>query len=313
MTENDINQLIERQMHEWPFAAQQYEALQQTQCRELMVDGPVYRIQYNPARAVSSGAKVDKATLAKRPCFLCDANRPSQQEGVAFGADYKVLINPFPICPKHLTLPTVTHTPQSIGQRFGDLLDATKALPSYVLFYNGPYSGASAPDHAHFQAVAKGSLPLEQQWDSIERRPLQQIQGASLSYMNRALCPVLRIDATNKEAAEQLFATLLHTLEIKDEEIEPRLNLLLWWNNGAWVVWVFPRNSHRPECYFEEDELYRRMISPGCIDMAGLIVAARQADYEQLTEEELAQILREVSLDAAHFFQLIIQLKKNHD
>ena len=148
MTEKDIEQLIDQQLRDWTFAAQQYEGLQQTQCRELMIDGSVYRIQYNPARAVSSGAKVDKATLAQRPCFLCDANRPSQQQGVAFGADYQVLLNPFPIFEKHLTLPTTQHTPQSIEHRFADLLDAAEALPGYVVFYNGPYSGASAPDHA---------------------------------------------------------------------------------------------------------------------------------------------------------------------
>ena len=313
MIENEVELLIERQVREWPFAAQQYEALRHTRCREVMVDGSLYRIQFNPARAVSSGAKMDKATLAQRPCFLCDPQRPSQQQAVAFGDDYQILVNPFPIFEKHLTLPTRKHTLQSIELRFADLLDVAEALPGYVVFYNGPYSGASAPDHAHFQAAGKGHLPLEQEWDEVECRPLHCMEGATLSYMNRALNPALRIDATNKASAVMLFERVLHTMETREGEVEPRLNLLTWRKGDQWVVWLFPRNRHRPDCYREEDELYRRMISPGCIDMAGLIIAARENDYNRLDAEELAQILREVSLDTAHFFQLIIQLKKNHE
>ena len=205
MIENEVEQLIDRQVREWPFAAQQYEALRHTRCREVMVDGSLYRIQFNPARAVSSGAKMDKATLAQRPCFLCDPQRPSQQQAVAFGDDYQILVNPFPIFEKHLTLPTRKHTLQSTELRFADLLDVAEALPGYVVFYNGPYSGASAPDHAHFQAADKGHLPLEHEWEKVERRSLHCIEGATLSYMNRALNPALRIDATSKTSAVQLF------------------------------------------------------------------------------------------------------------
>lgn len=312
MIQEDVDQLFQQQIAEWEFVRQQYEALSRIRTRDVMIDESLYRIQFNPARALSSAARIDKASLAKRPCFLCDPQRPKEQKSIPFGEDYLILVNPYPIFPKHLTIPTRKHTDQCIRERFSDLLDAAKALPHYVLFYNGPKCGASAPDHAHFQAAEKGSMPLEKEWKALEFRAIRSKGEAKLCYLNRALNPVLRITSASKEDATTLFELVYDYLEIRKDEVEPRMNILTWYEEGKWMIFLFPRDSHRPSCYHDEEE-YRRLISPGSVDMAGLIISAIERDFKGITDEELAQILREVSLPTQDYLQLIIKLKKHHD
>ena len=74
--------------------------------------------QFNPARLVSTGAKIDKATLAKRPCFLCEKNRPSEQIVLSFGEGFDILVNPFPILPVHFTIPSRHHQLQAIAENY---------------------------------------------------------------------------------------------------------------------------------------------------------------------------------------------------
>jgi ATP adenylyltransferase/5',5'''-P-1,P-4-tetraphosphate phosphorylase II len=158
---HQVQTLFEQQTTHWETARKNYEALRQVQVRICTVNGYTYKVQFNPARIISSGAKVDAASIQQRACFLCAANLPAEQQGVSFGTEYTILVNPFPIFPKHLTIPVNNHIDQLIAGRLGDMLDLTKALSDYILFYNGPKCGASAPDHLHFQAGNKGFLPIE--------------------------------------------------------------------------------------------------------------------------------------------------------
>ena len=271
MIQEDVDQLFKQRIAEWEFVRQQYEALSRIRTRDVMIDESLYRIQFNPARALSSAARIDKASLSKRPCFLCDPQRPKEQKSIPFGEDYLILVNPYPIFPKHLTIPTRKHTDQCIRERFSDLLDAAKALPHYVLFYNGPKCGASAPDHAHFQAAEKGSMPLEEEWKAVEFRAIRSKGEAKLCYLNRALNPVLRITSASKEDATELFELVYDYLEIRKDEVEPRMNILTWYEEGKWMFFLFPPTSPRPSCYLAERE-YRRLISPGGVAMAGRLL-----------------------------------------
>ena len=139
-------------MGRWPEAARRYRDLQNIETKEIDLDGMPVRVQFNPARAVSTLARTDAAAIKARSCFLCRDNRPAQQEALPFegcdGRRYEVLVNPFPIFPEHYTVPAVEHTPQRITGRFPDMLRLAEAFPDMVVFYNGPESGASAPDHS---------------------------------------------------------------------------------------------------------------------------------------------------------------------
>lgn len=159
-----IHHLLTGQLASWETARNNYAALSGVRVKELNVNGILYKVQFNPARIVSSGAKVDAKSILERKCFLCPANLPPVQKGIPFGGHYNILVNPFPIFPRHLTVPELAHTPQRIATRFTDMLELAEALTDYTIFYNGPKCGASAPDHAHFQAGNKGFMPIEKDW-----------------------------------------------------------------------------------------------------------------------------------------------------
>ena len=161
LTNKAVYDLIDRQLAVWQQAKDNYQALSGVGVKELVVEGFPVKVQFNPARIVSSAAKVDPKTIKERKCFLCGANRPAIQEGLPFygkKCEYSVLINPFPIFPKHLTIPDVGHVNQTIEgeyERYEDMLTLSEVLDEFLFFYNGPKCGASAPDHMHFQVATK--------------------------------------------------------------------------------------------------------------------------------------------------------------
>lgn len=117
-----INNLLTEQLASWETARNNYAALSGVQVKELDVNGIPYKVQFNPARIVSSGAKVDAQSIKERKCFLCPANLPPVQKGIPFEGHYNILVNPFPIFPRHLTIPEVAHVNQRIAVRFKDML-----------------------------------------------------------------------------------------------------------------------------------------------------------------------------------------------
>lgn len=154
-----IHNLLTEQLASWETARNNYAALSGVRVKELNVNGIPYKVQFNPARIVSSGARVDAKSIQERKCFLCPANLPPVQKGIPFSGHYNILVNPFPIFPRHLTIPELAHTPQRIASRFTDMLELAGALTEYTIFYNGPKCGASAPDHAHSRQETRGSCP----------------------------------------------------------------------------------------------------------------------------------------------------------
>ena len=295
-----IHNLITEQLSSWETARNNYDALSTVKVKELNVNGVLYKVQFNPARIVSSGAKVDAKTIKERKCFLCPANLPAVQKGVPFKEHYNILVNPFPIFPRHLTVPELAHVDQRIAIRMEDMLDLAQALTDYVIFYNGPKCGASAPDHAHFQAGNKGFLPIEKDWRNQIDGKVADYEQATLWYMNDAPRATLVIESASKENAVHLFDIIYRSLIVKPEEEEPMMNVLALYEDEKWVVFVFPREKHRPACYTAEGEA-NLLSSPASVDLGGVFITPVEKDFLKITAEDIAQILSEVCVSASDF------------
>ena len=267
---NPLETFFEEQLREWPLAHDNHTALDQVWCRELSSDklATPLHVQYNPARIVSTGASIDKASIAARPCFLCAKNRPAEQRAMPLNEDFEWLVNPFPILPHHYTIAAKEHRPQRIHDAYDAMIQATLALPEeYIVFYNGPKCGASAPDHLHLQA------------------------GIFDCQLLTANYPYKIMVADSKES----FQTIYDSLPIADGEEEPRMNVIAYRKGETVSLIVIPRRAHRPHCYTAEGDNHY-LISPGALDMGGLIVTPRREDYDRLTASKALDILCEVGV-----------------
>ncbi|RGM50276.1 MULTISPECIES: DUF4922 domain-containing protein [Bacteroides] len=304
-----IDTLLTNQLTAWELARNNYAALSDIRVKELNVHGILYKVQFNPARIVSSGAKVDTKSIQERKCFLCPANLPPMQKGIPFEGHYNILVNPFPIFPRHLTIPEITHLDQRIAPRFSDMLELAKQLTDYTIFYNGPRCGASAPDHAHFQAGNKGFMPIEQDWRKQVARKVVDYGKATLWYLNDFPRTTLVIESLDKEDTMKLFNLIYRSLDLKAEE-EPMMNILAMYEvfrqstipgqEGKWIVFVFPRAKHRPSCYTAKGEA-NLLSSPASVDLGGVFITPIEKDFLKITAEDIAQILSEVCLSATDF------------
>lgn len=290
-----IDHLLTEQLASWETARRNYAALSGVRVKELNVRGIPYKVQFNPARIVSSAAKVDAASIRERTCFLCPAHLPPEQKGIPFGGHYQILVNPFPIFPRHLTVAETEHTEQRIASRFADMLDLAEALTEYTLFYNGPRCGASAPDHAHFQAGSRGFMPIEQEWRKRAADKVARCGQAVLWHMDDAPRTTLVIDSASKADAVRLFDTLYRSLPLKPGEEEPMMNVLALYESGRWTVFVFPRRQHRPACYTAEGDA-RLLSSPASVDLGGVFILPVERDFQRITADDVARILSEVCL-----------------
>lgn len=267
--------------------------------------------QFNPARLVSTGAKIDKATLAKRPCFLCEKNRPGEQIVLPFGNDFDILVNPFPILPVHFTIPSRHHQQQAIADNYVQIHRLLRAYPQLMVFYNGPKCGASAPDHLHFQAGTSGILPLQRDWQRLYESsvPLLKLNDAEGIYeIKDYICPALAIVSHTEKHDVELFSRLYEALPMKEDETEPMMNIVAWRSGESFISVVFPREKHRPDCYSADGEA-QCLVSPGSLDMAGLMILPRQSDFERMTAERAKAILREVSLSDEAMKDIVKRLR----
>ena len=284
----ELDIFFEKQLHEWPIAQENHNGLSEIWCRELAsskLPTPL-RVQCNPARLVSTGAKMDKASIAARPCFLCSKNRPEEQQSLDLNDDFEWLVNPFPILQRHYTIASKQHQPQRFLDAYDAMMQAVKALPEdYIVFYNGPKCGASAPDHLHLQAGISKGIPLIEYTRSLN--PEHSLQAISpFGYLVYLIC-----DAENADTFNQLYAQL----PIPQDEYEPYMNVVAYRQNGKVFLLVIPRRAHRPYCYKADGEA-KYLISPGALDMCGLIVTPRAEDYERLTTPKAIDILCEVGV-----------------
>ena len=307
-----INRYFCRQLQVWDDARRRYRQLASVESRELSSENITLVAQYNPARMVSTGASITKKAIAERPCFLCEANRPEVQMHKLIDGRYELLVNPFPILPMHFTIPMRRHQQQAIRPMFGEMLRLLNRYQELVVFYNGPRCGASAPDHAHLQAGSSGVLPLQMQWQRLGRNltPLVRLgDEAEIDVVEDYPCAALVIKSHSVQSSERLFTALYNAMAVADGDTEPMMNILSWRNDDELLSVVFPRAKHRPDCYFQEGD-EQLVISPGTLDMAGLIITPRESDFRKLTPERAVTILRECALPDDAFRQLQERLKQ---
>ncbi len=304
-----VDAFFERQLERWPDVAQRYKALCDVKLRDL---GNGLFLQYNPSRAVSASAKVDAASIAARPCFLCAANRPDGQLAEnALGA-LELLVNPYPILPMHFTLPAKQHIPQQLEPMFADMLHLAGRWQGMALFYNGAKCGASAPDHTHLQAVRCADVPLLRRMLSGELfcdAPVCSVEDACICTVVDYVVPLFVIKARKVSCAVEMFARLLAAMPRIDGECEPRMNVLSYCSPvDGYVTVVVPRSEHRPACYYAGDASHR-LVSPGALDMAGLVVTPRECDFECIVADEAVAMLREVAISPKAADVVIEKLK----
>lgn len=307
-----VAQLLESQLQNWEQARGNYEALASVLVKECKVGPYTYRIQFNPARMVSSGAKVDAKTISQRKCFLCAANRPAVQQEVPFGTHYSLLINPFPIFPRHLTIPDKEHVDQRIEGRFGEMLQLAEALSDYTIFYNGPRCGASAPDHQHFQAGSRGFMPIETEWKEQGKHMVTRQGAATLWQLDDPVRSTFVLESGKAADAEILFSTVYQSLPVKEGETEPMMNLLALYDTDKWVIFIFPRDKHRPSCYFAEGEA-KLLSSPASVDMGGVFITPVEADFHKITAAHIQQILEEVCLPSTEMDKVAQRIRQANE
>lgn len=296
--ESPLQRFFDLQLDRWVDARNRYAELRKVETRELSIGVSTFIAQWNPARLVSTGAKIDSKTISSRPCFLCDDNRPKEQMKRIVDGKYQLLVNPFPILPMHFTIPSVKHRPQAISDMIGEMYRLLAVNPELMVFYNGPKCGASAPDHAHLQAGTNGVVPLQRAWQRLahELTPVTKLSDDDdISVIADYPCPALLVRSHSREAGERLFRHVYDALPQRDDETEPMMNIIGWMRDGEYLLVVFPREKHRPDCYYAEGDR-QLIVSPGALDMAGLLITPREEDFRRLTSEMVVDILREVSL-----------------
>lgn len=310
MLTDDLEQLYLNQIQDFELARNNFLALQEVIYRDIPWGNFTIRLQYNPARMISTNANIDAATLQSRPCFLCKDHMPEQQQGIPFGQRYHIFINPYPIFKKHFTVPSKQHVPQLIGNRFTDMLDLAFELQDYTIFYNGPACGASAPDHFHFQIVPRQEMPLETDVQHpMLREEIIKKDFYSITTLKGYLREVLLLQASDQQLLSSLF-TKIQAIVLKaiPSEPEPMFNILCWFDNCQWTVCLFPRRVRRPwQFYATGDE--KILFSPGCVDMAGLIIVPRQEDFEKYSPSLLLDMFAQVSPSAESWNQILTHLQ----
>lgn len=271
------------------------------------------RVQHNPSRIVSTGAKIDHQHIAKRPCFLCDENRPKEQAKLLYANGFQILVNPFPILQRHYTIASVQHTPQVFLPYIDTFLQLVKDFEGDIVFYNGARCGASAPDHAHFQAGTSDRLPLVEHWEEMETKVLDTPTKAEIGTIQTYVCPAFYVTGRKREDVKDALKYLIERLPIAKGQAEPDFNIVGWMYEASmlpispeydYLIVVFPRKKHRPTCYTAEGE-GQFIISPGSIDMAGLIITPREEDFSRLTPEKAIEILQEVAISKKDFNKII--------
>ena len=312
MEDSSISRFFNRQMEKWADARHRFRDLKHVETHQL---SDQLKVQWNPARIVSTGAKIDKKTLGDRPCFLCDKNRPKEQISKQIDEHFLLLVNPFPILPVHFTIPARKHQPQSIYKNYGEMHRFLSLHSELMVFYNGPKCGASAPDHLHFQAGTSGILPLQANWQRLSRNLTDIISlndDEKIALIHDFVVPAFVIISKSEDSDEALFQRLYKSMPVRGDETEPMMNIIAWRKGDEYISVVIPREKHRPEAYFAEGDA-QMMVSPGALDMSGLIITPREEDFRKLTEESATAILQECGVSTDKMNSIVTKLKASKE
>lgn len=274
--QNKIQNLFSSQREQWKLLDDNCNQMHNIEVRSLKWGNELEIVlQYNPSRFISASAKVDEKSIKERKCFLCSENRPSEQQGISFLDKYMILCNPYPILHNHLTIPIHSHVPQFMGNKMNDMLTLAEMLTDYVVFYNGPKCGASAPDHFHFQAGLKTNILLNSE---------------------NALRSCLRIESETKSEAEKIFYDVYDYLKTHQPDAEePMMNIISFMENDKYIIHIFPRKLHRPWQFSAKGDA-QLLISPGALDMAGMFITPRKEDFDKIDRDDIEDIYSQVSM-----------------
>ena len=289
--------------------------LAQSEVREIEYNGLTCRLQFNPGRVASASAKVDAKSIAERPCFLCESNRPNEQVGIDAGDGYVFLCNPMPIFDPHFTIPTYEHQPQRFHTCLPKMLELAERLTGeFTVFYNGPKCGASAPDHLHLQASPLGATPLEMQlvaddpgFIDWQKRDGEVELDVEVGVTSEPEPPAIVIAGHDRAWVQQRVEQIIARLgEHFPADPEPMLNALALVSNGKFHVMLFPRASHRPSNFGHDPAPNNVLVSPGLVDMLGMLITPRREDFDHLTGEAAVKIYSEVSQERSRLRTLLM-------
>jgi hypothetical protein len=301
-----VNNLFSAQLSDWELAKVNYGLLKKVKTKRLDFGSFEILVQFNPERIRSSAAKVDAKSIGARPCFLCRANRPSEQQELIFNKKYTILVNPFPIFSRHLTISTEQHRDQRIRDNFEDMLILAEALPGYAIFYNGPQCGASAPDHLHFQAGNRGFLPIEKEFPEGNHSVLSaEKSGIEIWHWKGYLRAIITLKGLKREGLSEAFDYLFVKLaDIQSDKPEPMLNILVYFESDSWIIHIIPRKVHRPAQFFLEgrDQI---LLSPASVDLGGVIITPREEDFQRLDKDDAADIFHQICFDEIELYGLL--------
>ena len=305
--------LLFQQASVWDALRERYEALSRVEWKEFDFAGSHIRVQFNPARLRSTTAAVDNTSIRERPCFLCPDRIAAPQRGFILERRFLLLCNPYPIFPEHFTIAHREHTPQRLRASIGDFLSLTSLLGSrYLLLYNGPSCGASAPDHLHFQAGSRGFLPVERDFKSLRAglaAIVEERKGLLAMAVDGPLRPYLVFESPVHEILESALRAYLDVAaEIRPDPLEPMVNVLSSYDENRWRVWIFPRAKHRPARYGMQGDR-RLIVSPAAADCGGVLILPREEDFRRLEREDVLEVFNEVSLSGTSFELLRGRLK----
>jgi hypothetical protein len=309
--QDHVIELLQAQLIEWDLAAKNYKGLEKVIKHTHIINGGVeIGVQYNPERIYSSSAKVDKKSISERKCFLCLPHLPAQQMWVSYKEKYVILVNPFPIFPKHLTIPHREHTEQRIDGHMHDMLMLARELDQFVVFYNGPRCGASAPDHFHFQAGNKGFMPVEKDFDVLQKSLIKKDESCIAWAIDDYLRHCLVLEGDDEEKLCVWFDQALNILNrLFPGYEEPMMNVLASWGKGVWMVFIFPRKLHRPWQFYAEGE-EQILLSPASVDLGGVLILPREEDQEKLDPETIADICDQVTIAKEDFEYLCTEFTR---
>lgn len=312
---DSLAELLKSQKKTWELCFKGYDSLKYVRTKTFEFESCEIKIQFNPGRLTSSSAKVDAESIRVRKCFLCIDNLPPGQKGILYNEHYIILCNPFPIFPEHFTIPLLEHKPQAIPEAFNDLLSLAKNIsPEYLVFYNGPKCGASAPDHLHFQAGNVDFMPIVNEYPALKENYGEIIFSGNdmdIIKINDSLRKLIVIEGTMPGKIEKYFQILFKELEkISPPGDEPMMNIIAYYRDEKWIVIIILREKHRPDRYFEEGE-NNILLSPASVDLGGVCITPLEKDFNKITKDVLADIFHEVILNDEKFLLLTRNLSKS--
>jgi hypothetical protein len=307
-----VAHLFEKQKREWPLLIEGLDALREVKTNKFLFNGFEFHTQYNPRRITSTTADVSTEAVKNRKCFLCKENLPEGQEGIAYQDKYSILFNPYPVVPEHLTITSTEHKPQRIKNSFSDMIRLSKDLPEFTMLYNGPESGASAPDHLHFQAVKKNMLPINNDLENLKNKYGEMLINyeADVFCLDDGLRKFILVESASLKPLNGTFRKIYNLYsQISKSHVEPMMNILVSnFNETGWKVIIFFRKKHRPDAYFKEGES-NILVSPASIDLAGLAIVPLEKDFQKINREVISQVFNEVAVGKESFEYLKTKLQ----